>query len=57
MWVSKKKWKSLEQRVTNLERVIQRQITIDPVTSKELIKGYLCRFQGEAICDSAPKSS
>lgn len=57
MWVSKRKWESLEQRVANLERTIQKQTTFDPAKSKELLNGCLRRFQSEAIHDSVPKSS
>ena len=57
MWISKKKWKDLEQRIANLEKEIQNWQNFDPVASKKFISDYLRRFQSKATRDSAPKPS
>lgn len=57
MWVSKNKWKDLEQRVANLEEMIQNWQNFDPVESKKILKDSLQRFQSEATRDTVLKSS
>ena len=57
MWISKKKWKDLEQRIANLEKEIQNWQSFDSVASKKFINDYLRRFQSKATRDSAPKPS
>lgn len=49
VWISKKKWKEMEQRVANLEEIIQNWQIFDPVESKKLLKDSLQRFQSEEI--------
>lgn len=57
VWISKKKWKEMEQRVANLEEIIQNWQIFDPVESKKLLKDSLQRFQREATRDTVLKSS
>lgn len=57
LWISKKMWSSLEQRITDLEKKIQEQQNFDPEESKKLLTDCLRRFQSEATRDNAPESS
>ena len=57
MWISRKKWKILERRVANIEKVIQSKQGFDPEDGKKFLKDYLQKFQSEATHDSVPKSS
>lgn len=47
MWVSKRKWRVLKQRVADLEKIIQRQQPLDLEKGKELIKHHLWKYRSK----------
>lgn len=57
MWISKKMWDLLEQRVADLEQKVQSQQGFDPEDSKNLLIDCLQRIQSKATHGNVPKSS
>lgn len=57
MFISKKKFRKLEKRITDLEVMVQKQLSLDPEKSSEMIKDFIHRRKNEATHDNVPKSS
>lgn len=60
MWLSRKKLRELEGRITDLEKemkAIQSQLTYDPEKSKQMLRDSLRKIQSKPIHGNAPKSS
>lgn len=54
MWVSKKRWKKMEKRVADLEKIIQSPPCVDEKVASQMINDFLQRRNSEAIHGNVP---